>query len=178
MKNERGISMENIIKYAELFDLLCENFDGAELGKKASQKMFYFFERKGINLNLRYGIHYYGPYSAKLDNILHILESEEYISIDTTGTTHVISKGTTDISSNGLTQEEHNNAQFVIKNFSHKSPLELEALATMDFVANYMNCNSKKEIVSTFKEIKGEKFDSKIIEKTYDILTNLDLISA
>ena len=41
-----------------------------------------------------------------------------------------------------------------------------------------MNCNSKKEIVNTFKEIKGEKFDSKIIEKTYDILTNLDLISA
>jgi len=41
-----------------------------------------------------------------------------------------------------------------------------------------MNCSSKKEIISTFKEIKGEKFDSKTIKKTYDILTDLDLISA
>ena len=60
-------------------------------GKKAAQKMFYFFERKGIDLNLRYGIHYYGPYSAKLDNTLHILESEDYIDINTSSSTHVIS---------------------------------------------------------------------------------------
>ena len=34
--------MENIRKYAELFDLIHNNFDGAKLGKKVSQKMFYY----------------------------------------------------------------------------------------------------------------------------------------
>ena len=75
--------MANIRKYAQLFDLIHNSFDGAQLGKKVSQKMFYFFERKGIALNLRYGIHYYGPYSSKLDNTLHVLESEDYIKINT-----------------------------------------------------------------------------------------------
>lgn len=46
--------MNNTKKYAFLFQMLCHNYDGADvLGKKASQKIFYFFERKGILLNLR-----------------------------------------------------------------------------------------------------------------------------
>ena len=35
--------MENIEKFAELFDMLYTSFDGAELGKKVTQKMFYFY---------------------------------------------------------------------------------------------------------------------------------------
>ena len=77
-------------KHAYLFELICNKFDGAELGKKAAQKLFYFFERQGITLNLRYGIHYYGPYSEKLDNIMYYLESENVINIDDSGRTPAI----------------------------------------------------------------------------------------
>lgn len=169
--------MENIRKYAELFDLIHSSFDGAQLGKKVSQKMFYFFERKGIALNLRYGIHYYGPYSSKLDNALHILESEDYIKINTNGVTHVISIGKKKVS-DVLTNEEKDIAKSVIDSFAHKSPLELEALATMDYIANSMNCTTKDQIISTFKAIKGDKFNGAIINKTYNELKRLDLISA
>ena len=171
--------MENSMeKYAELFGMLCTNFDGAKLGKKAAQKMFYFFERMGINLNLRYGIHYYGPYSEKLDNTLHILESEDYISIDTTGTTHVISMGENKVKADALTDAEQGIVKIVIDNFAHKTPLELEALATMDFVANSMNCTTKNEIIDIFKRIKGEKFKNSDIDETYNVLLGLGLISA
>lgn len=169
--------MENIQVYAQLFDMLCNSFDGAKLGKKAAQKMFYFFERKGINLNLRYGIHYYGPYSAKLDNTLHILESEDYIEINTNSSTHVISmkKG---VSVNALSENQKLIADTVIKAFSHKTPLELEALATMDFVSNTMKCSTKEQIVNTFREIKGNKFTEVMIEESYKTLQQLGLIEA
>ena len=106
--------MENIRVYAQLFDMLCNCFDGAKLGKKAAQKMFYFFERKGIDLNLRYGIHYYGPYSAKLDNTLHILESEDFIEINTSSSTHVISMKE-DVPVDALSEEQRQIATTVIE---------------------------------------------------------------
>ena len=170
--------MENIEKFAELFDMLYTSFDGAELGKKVTQKMFYFYERKGISLNLRYGIHYYGPYSSKLDNILHILESEEYININTTGATHVISVKNGHSVKDVLNMQEKEIASSVIKAFAHKTPLELEALATMDFVASSMNCSSKEQIIQSFKMINGEKFSAKIINETFETLRTLELISA
>lgn len=169
--------MENIQVYAQLFDMLCNSFDGAKLGKKAAQKMFYFFERKGIDLNLRYGIHYYGPYSSKLDNALHVLESEDYIKINTNSSTHVISmkKG---VSVNALSENQKQIADTVIKAFAHKTPLELEALATMDFVSNTMKCSTKAQIVNTFREIKGNKFAEVMIEESYKTLQQLGLIEA
>ncbi len=169
--------MDNIKKYAELFNLVSNSFDGAKFGKKVAQKMFYFFERMGINLNLRYGIYYYGPYSSKLDNMLHVLESEEYIKINTDGTTHIISIGKKK-SNSALSHEEKDIATTVIESFAHKTPLELEALATMDYVANSMNCTTKEAIVSTFKAIKGDKFNLKTINETYSTLKQLNLISA
>lgn len=169
--------MENIKKYAELFSMLYANFDGGKLGKKVAQKMFYFFERMGIELNLRYGIHYYGPYSSRLDNMMHILECEDYICIDTTGPTHVISTGEFSVD-NFLSEEEKQIATFVIETFAHKKPLELEALATMDFVASSMNCSDKDEIIENFKLIKEDKFNSTIIDETYSILSEIGLISA
>jgi len=173
----RGLAMENIQVYAQLFDMLCNSFDGAKLGKKAAQKMFYFFERKGIDLNLRYGIHYYGPYSAKLDNMLHILESEDYIEINTGSSTHVISMKD-GVSIDVLSGEQKQIATTVIEEFAHKTPLALEALATMDFVSNTMKCSTKEQIISTFKEIKGDKFSESVIEESYKNLQELGLIDA
>ena len=54
-----------------------------------------------------------------------------------------------------------------------------EALATMDFVANTMlEYANKEEIISKFKEIKGDKFNDSTIEKTYTTLVEMDLIVA
>lgn len=171
--------MENTNKCAALFELLCENYDGSDLGKKASQKLFYFFERNGIRLNLRYGIHYYGPYSAKLDDVMYELESEGYIAIDTSKATHVISAGTKEVSKDCLTEGERKIAMDVMKQFKHKSPMELEALTTMDYIAKVILSAEagKQDIIAKFKEIKGTKFTEDMIEESFEELCSLKLIS-
>lgn len=171
--------MENTKKCATLFQMLCEDYDGSELGKKASQKLFYFFERYGIALNLRYGIHYYGPYSARLDDVMYELECEGYITIDTSKATHVISEGVRQISEECLTEPERGIAENVIRRFGHKSPMELEALTTMDYIANSMlsSRSEKQEILAKFREIKGTKFSEDVIEKSFGELCSLGLIT-
>jgi hypothetical protein len=64
--------------------------------------------------------------------------------------------------------------------FSHKTPLELEALATMDFIANsILEKNASDEtIISKFKEIKGDKFNNTLIQSVLSELKRLQLIAA
>lgn len=91
-------------------------------------------ERKGVNLGLNYSIHFFGPYSSKLDQAMHVLESQDIIRIDTSGMTHIIRKGDVKIP-NSLTVEEQNSVQFVLDSFSNKTALELEAITTLDYAA-------------------------------------------
>ena len=171
--------MENVAEYAKLLEILSTRFDGAEFGKKVTQKMFYFFCRKGMPLNLRYGIHYYGPYSQKLDTILHVLESYDYININTAGRTHVISLGSHKVDDTALDINQTRIAEQVNSEFAHKSPYELEALATMDYVANSIlpKGSSDKKIIEKFTEIKGNKFTPEMIQTTIQELRALQYIA-
>lgn len=169
--------MENKEKIVELFSMICTQFDGAPLGKKVTQKLFYFFERKGIKLNLKYGIHFYGPYSSKLDTAIHVLESDDYLTIDTSGMTHIISMKNNYNDKNALSPDERTIANSVITLFAHKSPLELEALATMDYVANVMlDQPNKIKIINSFKTIKGNKFSDEMIDSAFSELEKDKLI--
>lgn len=170
--------MYNLKKCANLLDILSKKFSGGKLGKKVVQKMFYFFERKGIQLNLRYGIHYYGPYSSKLDNITRELDDEDIINIDTSGQTHIITIKSKDDIPDVLTNEELQYADFVIQNFAEKTPMQLEALATMDYVADkiLLKGASDNEIKMKFKEIKGNKFNEKEISEALELLHQLDFV--
>lgn len=172
--------MVNLNKVADLFIILCKKYSDVDLGKKVAQKMFYFFERKGIDLNLRYGIHFFGPYSAKLDNAMHMLEFDGIISIDTTGITHKISLGETNLDPSSISKEDSAIASSVIDTFFSKTPYELEALATMDYIANSMlggNCTDEM-IVKKFKEVKGDKYKQPTINKTLSELKSLGFIAA
>ena len=54
-----------------------------------------------------------------------------------------------------------------METFTHKTPLALEALATMDFVSNTMKHFAKEQIINTFKERKRDKFSGSVIEESY-----------
>ena len=79
-----------------------------------------------------------------------------------------------------MTGEEKNIATEVLDAFAHKTPLELEALATMDYVATSILARgaTDKEIIEKFKEIKGNKFNNRSINKTLSELKKLNLIVA
>lgn len=167
--------MKERIEY--LFKLLCDEYKGAALGKKASQKLFYFFEREGIKLNLRYGIHYYGPYSSKLSDMMDSLENDGIISIDDNDMTHIIRWiGTEEKLS--CWPEDEKIARKVIDEFGNKSPLDLEGLSTMDFIANvtFDKKGNENELVDRFLTIKGEKFSKKEAKSYLQELKRLSLV--
>ena len=162
-------------KMTYIFNRVCDEYDGAKLGKKASQKLFYFFEREGVDLRLRYGIHYYGPYSQKLSDEL---ELEGTIEVDDSEKTHTIKwigekpKGTI------CSKEEDEIISDVLRKYGHKTPLDLEALSTMDFVANTIlkGKGNKNEILDNFLKIKGKKFSSTDARRFYsELFENINM---
>ena len=153
--------MNNKMNY--LFERVCKEYKGAELGKKATQKIFYFFERQGVELNLRYGIHYYGPYSQRLSDYIDELETEGIITVAEEKRTHVISWNMDCDYESELDNSEKRIVDSVLANLYKKTPVELEALSTMDYVKHSILSNkaTDNEIVECFLEIKGKKFNRK-----------------
>lgn len=141
-------------------------------GKKVLQKIFYFIERKGIGLGLNFCIHFYGPYSASLDRILHSLEGNEIIDINTSGATHIISMFPEAILNDQLSEEEKEIVDYVINEFGRKSPLELEALSTIDYAATRLlgGKYTREQVINEVVSIKGTKFDRPSLEREYEVL--------
>lgn len=143
-------------KSAIIIDQICKK---TVPGKKMLQKLMYLIERKGVSLELNYSIHYFGPYSSKLDNIIHTLESYDQLTIDTSGTTHCIRRGDAPIEGS-LNSHDQEKVDYVLERFLSKSAHELEALTTVDYVANTLlkRRGTDVEIIEKVQEIKGSKF--------------------
>lgn len=167
--------MNLLDKYALLIGDICAD---QKTGKKKLQKLMYLIERKGVQLDLRYSIHFFGPYSSKLDHIIHILENEDWLDIDTSGQTHrIIMKK----EGNGqLSTEDNILVDMVRKAFYDKSPMELEALTTIDYVATTLlhGNATRADVIKQVKIIKGKKFSSQELEKEYDVLIEQGYLSA
>lgn len=167
--------MNMLEKYAFLIGDICKDH---QTGKKKLQKLMYLIERKGVQLDLRYSIHFFGPYSSKLDHIIHILENEDWLDIDTSGQTHrIIMKK----EGNGqLSKEDNILVDMVRAAFYDKSPMELEALTTIDYVATTLlhGNATRADVIKQVKIIKGKKFSSQELEKEYDVLIEQGYLSA
>lgn len=145
-------------------------------GKKQLQKLMYLMERYGIKMNLNYSIHFYGPYSSKLDYFLHEYESAGLLCINTSGTTHKITM--TDTLEACLDENDTEIENYVLDNFSSFTAQELEALTTLDYVSHFMykDSESKEQIIKLVKIIKGSKFSDDLLNQEYDILEEKKLI--
>lgn len=151
--------------------------DRIEPGKKMLQKLMYLIDRQGVNLELNYSIHFFGPYSAKLNEMIHTLESYEKLTIDTSGVTHIIHKGNIPIVGQP-SEGEQGKINFVLEHFSNKSAFELEAITTIDYVANKMlnGSTDEAEIISKVKKIKGSKFSDAYLAESFQTLHRLHYI--
>ena len=151
--------------------------DKIEPGKKMLQKLMYLIDRQGVNLELNYSIHFFGPYSEKLNEMIHTLESYEKLTIDTSGVTHIIHKGNVPIKGRP-SEEEQKKIDFVLEYFSNKSAFDLEAITTMDYVANKIlkGCKDEAEIISRVKKIKGNKFSDTHLTESFQTLQQFHYI--
>ena len=156
--------------------IFSKNEQNHALGKKMFQKLFYLIEQRGIDLKLGYMIHFYGPYSSKLDSLIHEYEFENYLNIDTSGITHIINK-TNDFPKNIILEDakEDEKINFVLDTFLNKSPRDLEALTTLDYVSKHIQADRKNEnnIIADVLKIKGDKFLEKDLKKYYSELKRI-----
>lgn len=145
--------------------------DKIEPGKKMLQKLMYLIDRQGVDLELNYSIHFFGPYSTKLNEMIHILESYDKLVIDTSGVTHIIRKGNIPIAGQ-LAEEEQQKINLVLEYFSNKSAFDLEAITTIDYVANKMlkGSSDETEIINKVKKIKGTKFSDTHLTECFQTL--------
>jgi uncharacterized protein YwgA len=164
--------------YAAALELICKK---RKVGKKAIQKFMYLMERKGVEFDLDYKIHFFGPYSVKLTHILHALESRGVIDIDTSGRTHTVSvTDCTEYGEGGLSCNGKKIVEEVLSNFGDKSALELEGIATLDYVACNMADIGKKsdnDIINSVKRIKGTKFSEPQLYQYLEILKEHEYLS-
>jgi|LSQX01.1.fsa_nt_gb uncharacterized protein YwgA len=143
-------------------------------GKKTVQKLLYLIERRGVELDLDYRIHFFGPYSATLDDMLHALQNNEVIDIDASGTTHTICvKDSSRCEGKGLFPWEKELVNSVIEEFRDKNASELEAITTLDYVAHSMKGIGELkdiDIIKGVKEIKGTKYSEAQLSGHLDAL--------
>lgn len=148
-----------------------------EPGKKMLQKLMYLISRKGVVLDLNYSIHYFGPYSSKLDDMVHTLESYDQLNIDTSERTHKIYRGQMPIEG-ALEESDQEKVDFVLENFSMKTAFELEAITTIDYVAAEMlkKQGNDREIIDKVLMIKGTKFSKEYLLECLNILKQFEYL--
>lgn len=163
-------------KYAMIISQICEQ---TTPGKKMLQKLMYLMERKGVVLNLNYSIHFYGPYSSRLDDALHTLSAKDVINIKTEKRTHQISILDMDEVNFTIEADEQEKIQFVLDHFLQEQAKDLEAITTLDFVAREIlkNGGNDSQIIEAVKNIKGDKFSDNELKRELELLRKYEFLS-
>ena len=167
--------MKNNLKCEEILHYICQK---EEPGKKMVQKLIYLIERKGVDLGLNYSIHFYGPYSASLDDTLHALESHGIINITISGLTHKISPANRSDYPHILSEDEKEINFDVLNYFGNKTAADLEAYTTLDYVAHTIlrDEGSKDQVIQDVLKIKSKKFSQNELTEKYQIMKELGYI--
>jgi len=131
---------------------------GKSPGKKSLQKMIYLIEANGIDLKCEYGIHFYGPYSAAVDEATMLLAANNVIRFDYIGYSHKMTVNSEYDVMSDLSDNQKHEIERVIENYKDKKPSELELLTTTHYVHENINDKSEFRIVEGVKKIKGEKY--------------------
>lgn len=163
-------------KCETILNYLCQN---KEPGKKKVQKLMYLIERRGVSLNLNYSIHFYGPYSAALDDEIHTLAAQGVLDIVIEGATHKIKAKSPNGDLSGLTSEEARIVEEIKRDFADKAALELEAMTTLDYVAHTLldDRGDMEQVVQEVKKIKGDKFEVPRLRQEYEELKEAGFVS-
>ena len=154
-----------------------------DIGKTKIQKISYFLqEAVGIPLKYRFRMHYYGPYSDKLDNALSLSKSLGYIEVklDANGFRYHVTPGKMreDTLHEGYEISKECDVALVDRVIDTLGSLEthiVELYATIHFVDKVKNSPSRGEVVGIVEKLKP-KFPAETIEGAYDALRGASLI--
>lgn len=150
----------------------CDN-----IGKTKIQKISYFLQESvGIDLKYPFRMHYYGPYSDDLDQVVSLAETLGHIDIspDPNGFGYHVTATT-----NGEDEPKqigNEKVDAAIRVLGILETVQLELYATIHFVTKQQPENSKNDTINVVGKIKP-KFHPDHIESAYDLLKNSKLIA-
>ncbi|MCL2135078.1 MAG: hypothetical protein FWH37_05945 [Candidatus Bathyarchaeota archaeon] len=135
--------------------------------KKKVQKIIYLIQESGEDLGFDYSIHFYGPYSEKLDSEIRYLYNRGDLNMDFTPRGHKLS-----VDNSLATPPVSSTTQEIIAYFRLKSPSDLELLATVLYIKRAIPNANDKNILNNVLRIKGEKYSEIEINNSIKELKN------
>jgi len=148
----------------------------ASTGKTVIQKLIYFIQSRGLDLDYRFTLYTYGPYSPELMEDMDIASENGYINMvyNPAYLGYVISSGERDIEDDLLTKEEINVIEEVMNNYAGYSAKELELRATIQFFHDRLEI-PEKDMIPEIKEIKP-KFSEEDIRSAINEMKEIGYI--
>lgn len=139
-------------------------------GKKLLQKMVYLAQANGIDLGFEYGIHFYGPYSATLDDSLYSLSADSIISFEYKGYSHLMSINDEYEAEFELGETNKQKLDALIEKYKNKTPSQLELMTTTHYVQQKLAVTDEANIIVGVKKIKADKYSEEEIKEAINEL--------
>ena len=138
-------------------------------GKKMLQKMAFLIEKKGVDLNFDYGLHFYGPYSSILDTTTKFLSTDGVIVFDYSGYSHLMSINEEyfKVEPIGLSTEQLKKIDDIIIHYMGRDASELELLTTAIYAYDLLEDKSIESVMGGVRKIKGRKYSDPEIKNSF-----------
>jgi uncharacterized protein YwgA len=161
---------------------------GGYLGRTAIQKIVYFLQVLDVPMRYHFELFHYGPFCNNILGDLEWLMADEVIS-DSSPNPEKYSKYTPGRVCDELLakhaaklKEYGDTVKSTVEALVPLQPEHLELIATLDYAFREMKATvgkmpAKKNVISRFREFKGDKFSEKEIADTYDRLEAAGLFS-
>ncbi len=167
-----------------LYALFYYDATGERASLFVANKLVYFFQRLGESSykNLKFQAHYYGPYSAQVGHLVHIMSGKYILGVEQMDVkpfeeitlVYDTMKEVSDYVRNHLIGEQKKRLSHLIKLIDgFQSALALEVLASVDFIRKENPGIDKKETIQKIREWTERKknlFSDRMISIAYDHL--------
>ena len=150
------------------------------LGRTALQKLVYFLKVRGVPMNYKFDVHYYGPFCQEILSDTEWLKAYEVIddrSQDPKRSDYIPSHRMDEVFQAHQAYVEAHKAtvQEVVSRLAPLSIDELELMSTLDFAHRSRRAEGgtgpwKDAVIQRFQEWKGGKFDPERVGRAYDLM--------
>ena len=155
----------------------------SDVGKTKVQKIAYFLQESvGIPLKYPFRMHYFGPYSDRLDSVLSFARALGAVDIspDPEGFGYHVTPGTESGSAGSQQYDISKHPKFeeidrAVRGLGSLETYELELYATIHFISGTNEEQSKQDVLETVSGLKP-KFNKDAIDHAYQTLERAGLI--
>jgi hypothetical protein len=157
------------------------------VGRTAVQKIMYFLKAIGVPMDYRFDIYHYGPYCEEVSRDVEWLMADEVIAELSDNRAKYSNYAPGPAMWELLSGHEESikpfraDVQAIVRALVPLRPERLELIATLDYLYRMKRASGgggpwKDAVVSRFHEVKGDKFPTDEVRRTYDAMINARLV--